>query len=172
MIALRFKKPTSLVLAAVAGLCAPALAAGAAAQEAPIPLPPAVIARDGQGHATVRAVHLDTPITVNGRLDDEVYQTVPSIGDFIQSLPHEGEPATERTEAWVMFDDTNIYVSARCWDSAPPSEWVANEMRRDTNQLRQNDTFGVMFDTFNDHRNGFVFYTNPLGAARRFCVYG
>ena len=37
-------------------------------------------------------------------------------------------------------------------------------MRRDTNQLRQNDTFGVILDTFYDRRNGFLFYTNPLGA--------
>ena len=55
-------------------------------------------------------------------------------------------------------------MSARVWDSAPESEWVANEMRRDTNQLRQNDTFAVLFDTFYDRRNGFNFYTNPLGA--------
>ena len=63
-----------------------------------------------------------------------------------------------------MFDETNVYVSARIWDSAPESEWVANEMRRDTNQLRQNDTFAVFFDTFYDRRNGFNFYTNPLAA--------
>ena len=63
-----------------------------------------------------------------------------------------------------MFDETNVYVSARVWDSAPESEWVANEMRRDTSQLRQNDTFTALFDTFYDRRNGFNFYTNPLGA--------
>ena len=72
--------------------------------------------------------------------------------------------ATERTEAWILFDETNVYVSARVWDSAPESQWVANEMRRDTSQLRQNDTFAVLFDTFYDRRNGFLFYTNPLGA--------
>ena len=38
-----------------------------------------------------------------------------------------------------MFDDTNVYVSARLWESAPRSQWVANEMRRDTAQLREND---------------------------------
>ena len=43
-----------------------------------------------------------------------------------------------------MFDDDFIYVSGRCWDSAPPDKWIANEMRRDTNQLRQNDMFGVL----------------------------
>ena len=168
MTALQYKNPKILILAAVAGLLALPRIGGAAPGQVPDPSPPSVIARDAEGHATVRAVHLDTPIVVNGRLDDEVYQSVPSIGDFIQSLPHEGAPASERTEAWVMFDDTNIYVAARCWDSAPPSEWVANEMRRDTNQLRQNDTFGVMFDTFYDHRNGYAFYTNPLGALADF----
>ncbi len=63
-----------------------------------------------------------------------------------------------------MFDDNFMYVSCRCWDSAPPDQWTANEMRRDTSQLRQNDMFGVLFDTFHDRRNGFNFYTNPLGA--------
>ena len=43
-------------------------------------------------------------------------------------------------------------------------------MRRDTNQLRQNDTFGVMFDTFYDRRNGVAFYTNPLGAIADYAV--
>ena len=61
----------------------------------------------------------------------------PPITGFIQQVPDEGAPATEKTEAWIMFDSTNVYVSARLWDSAPPSEWVANEMRRDTNQHLQ-----------------------------------
>ena len=38
-------------------------------------------------------------------------------------------------------------------------------MRRDTSQLRQNDTFGVMFDTFYDKRNGYIFYANAIGGA-------
>ncbi len=48
-----------------------------------------------------------------------------------------------------------IYVSARAWDSAPESEWVANEMRRDTNQLRQNDTSELS-------NRGFVIKVNRL----------
>ena len=36
-----------------------------------------------------------------------------------------------------MFDGDNIYVAARCWDRAPPDKWIANELRRDTNQMRQ-----------------------------------
>jgi hypothetical protein len=61
-------------------------------------------------------------------------------------------------------------VSARCWDSAPPERWISNELRRDTNQLRNNDHIGVMFDTFYDRRSGFLFYTNPLGALADYSV--
>ena len=130
----------------------------------PAPVAPAVMSRDEAGRTTVRAIRLAEGIRLDGQLDEAVYHTVPAITDFIQQVPDIGAPATEKTEAWVMFDETNVYVSARVWDSAPESQWVANEMRRDTNQLRQNDTFTAFFDTFYDRRNGFNFYTNPLGA--------
>ncbi len=130
----------------------------------PAPVAPAVMTRDEQGRATVRAIRLDEGLRLDGVLDEQVYGAVPAITGFIQQLPDSGAPATERTEAWILFDETNVYVSARVWDSAPESQWVANEMRRDTTQLRQNDTFTAFFDTFYDRRNGFNFYTNPLGA--------
>jgi len=54
-------------------------------------------------------------------------------------VPRDGQEQTERTDVWITYDDRNIYVSCRCWDSAPADKWIANELRRDTNQLRQND---------------------------------
>jgi hypothetical protein len=121
---------------------------------------PAVVSRDGG--VTVRAIHVPGGLRVDGRLDDEIYLQVEPISDFVQQEPDEGRPATERTQAWVFFDDKNIYVAARCWESRPDRR-VANEMRRDTSQLRQNDTFAVLFDTFHDRRNGYLFYANPIG---------
>src|SRR4029078_1979387 len=140
-----------------------ALAMPAVAQQALVPAGEPVMTRDRDGHATVRAVRLTPPLRIDGRLDEDIYRTIPPITDFIQTLPkNNGEP-TERTEAWVMFDGEYIYAAARCWDSAPPDKWTANEMRRDANQIRQNDHFGFMLDTFHDRRNGYVFYANPLG---------
>ncbi len=129
----------------------------------PAPVAPEVVTRDDQGNATVRATRIATPIEIDGNLDEALYRDVPAIGDFVQVLPEDGAPATERTEAWIAFDDENIYVGGRVWESHPESEWVANEMRRDANQLTQNDSFGVAFDTFFDKRNGVFFYVNPLG---------
>ena len=136
----------------------------------PPPLAPDVIRRNEQGDATIRAVELPDGIRLDGQLDENVYFTVPAITGFIQQAPDEGAPATEETEAWILFDADNIYVAARVWDSAPPSQWVANEMRRDTRQLRQNDTFAVILDTFYDRRNGVAFYTNALGALADFQI--
>ena len=127
------------------------------------PVPPETIVRDAMGRATVRAVALAAPLELDGALDEGVYETVPAFSGFIQQMPLEGAPATERTEAWVFYDDTNIYVSARLWDSAPESQWIANEMQRDSFQLIYNDAFSVAFDTFYDRRNGFSFRVNPIG---------
>ena len=134
----------------------------------PEPLP--VFSRDSEGRVTVRAVRLTEPLVIDGSLDEEIYQTLPPITELFQQVPEEGSPATEKTEIWVTFDAANIYVTARCWDSAPPDQWVANDYRRDSFQMKQNDTFGVSFDTFFDRRNGFVFYTNPLGARVDYAV--
>ena len=140
-----------------------AVASVGAAQQPPNPVPPEVITRNDARMATVRAVRLGEPLRVDGRLDEAVYRDTPAITDFIQTLPRNGEEPTERTEAWVLFDAENFYVSARVWDSAPPNRWIANEMRRDANQVRQNDHFGFLIDTFHDRRNGYVFYSNPVG---------
>ena len=143
---------------------APAVAPapGVPIDDPPPPVPPAVVTRDG-GRATVRAIRLTTGLRVDGRLDEPVYREVAPVSDFVQQLPDEGAPATERTDAWVMFDDENFYVSGRCWDSAPPGEWAATDMQRDSRNMLNNDLFGFLIDTFYDRRNALLFYANPLG---------
>jgi hypothetical protein len=118
----------------------------------------------------VRGIKLTSPLKVDGRLDDEIYTREQPFGGLIQVAPNYGEAQTERSDVWIMYDDRAMYVTCRCWDSAPPGEWIVNELRRDTNGLRQNDHFGVMFDTYYDRRSGFAFYTNPLGARADYSI--
>ncbi len=118
---------------------------------------------------TVRAVRLDGPIQVDGRLDDPVYGRVAPLTDFIQQEPQEGRPATEKTDAWILFDDSHLYISARCWDSQP-ERGIANELRRDNGNILGNDNVTFVIDTFHDRRNGYLFQTNPLGALRDMTV--
>ncbi|MEQ1908288.1 MAG: DUF5916 domain-containing protein [Vicinamibacterales bacterium] len=151
-----------LLCAAAPALFAQGRPAAPSTSDAPAPVSPAVVSRDAEGHVTVRAVRVASSMRIDGRLDESAYESTSSVSDFLQQEPNEGQAATEKTEAWVFFDDSNIYVSARCWDTQP-GRMVANEMRRDTAQLRQNDTFGVLLDTFHDRRNGYLFYANPIG---------
>ena len=101
----------------------------------PPPVAPATIARDANRRATLRAVQLTDSLEMDGVLDEDVYDTVPSFGDFIQQIPLEGEPSTERTEAWVFYDSEHVYVAGRLWDSASEARWIVNEMRRDSPNL-------------------------------------
>ena len=164
----RIARPARVVslLLCLAGVAA---ASPAFAQDAePIDGPPApvgseVVSRDAAGRVTLRAVHLTEPLVIDGLLQDPVYRQVPAIGDFVQQEPHEGEPATERTELWIFFDATNIYFSVRCLDDEP-DRIIANEMRRDSNNIFQNDNVQLVIDTFYDRRSGVLFQTNALGA--------
>ena len=131
----------------------------------PPPDLPATVARDEAGRVTVRAVRLDTPLTFDGRLDEDVYRRISPAGDFVQQEPREGAPATEKTDVWVFFDAATLYVSARCWDTHP-ERMVINERRRDHINIYQNENFIVTLDTYHDRRNAFLFETNPLGALR------
>jgi hypothetical protein len=142
---------------------APSSASGVAIIDGPPPpQPPDMVARDELGRVTLRAVRLPEPLVLDGRLDDPVYGEVPAVSGFIQQEPREGQVATEQTDVWVFFDDDNVYVSARCWDSHP-ERIVVSELRRGNVGISRGDNLTVVLDTFYDRRNGFFFQTNPLG---------
>src|SRR6185436_4523859 len=92
---------------------AAAIALLASAAQAGAQLP--VSSRDAAGNVVIRATRITTPIQVDGKLDDEVYRRVEALTDFIQSEPQTGAPSSERTDAWVLFDDDNLYLACRCW---------------------------------------------------------
>ncbi|MGE0394259.1 MAG: DUF5916 domain-containing protein [Vicinamibacterales bacterium] len=114
----------------------------------------------------LRAVHVPGGLKLDGRLDEEVYKLPPATTQFIQQEPRPGEPATEKTEAWVFYDEKNIYFCFRLWDSHP-ERMIINEMRHDASQdIFQNENISITIDTFHDQRSGYYFMTNPLGARR------
>ena len=128
----------------------------------PVPVLPNVISRDESGGITVRAVRVTSPLRIDGRLDETVYETLIPASDFIQLEPYPDVPATEKTDVWVLFDDEHVYVAFRCWETQP-ERLVANEMRRDNpTAYTANDSIGLAFDTFYDRRNGVAFTVNPV----------
>ena len=112
---------------------------------------------------SVPAIRADQAPTIDGVLDDAVWQKAPVIDQFTQQEPREGATATERTEVRVMYDSKNLLIAVHAFD-AQPSAIVATEMRRDADRLFDEDNFQIILDTFNDSRNGYMFLTTPLGA--------
>jgi hypothetical protein len=136
--------------------------AGVALHGPPPPAPPAVIAHDDQGRVTIRAVAVDEPLHIDGRLDEGVYGRVPAITEFVQIEPDAGQPVSEATAVWVLYDRDHLYISARCSDRHP-ERIVANDMRRDGANITQNDNMSIVLDTFYDRRNGYEFLVTPVG---------
>jgi hypothetical protein len=128
----------------------------------PAPLPPAVINRDEAGNATVRTMRLPSPLVFDGALDEAPYRDVPSMSDFIQQEPNEGGPASDRTEIWIFFDERNLYIGARLWESEKGRR-VTSDMRRDSQNFYNNDHVAILFDTFYDRRNGLGVSANSQG---------
>jgi hypothetical protein len=108
------------------------------------------------------AVPVEEAIRLDGRLLEETWRVSPPATGFVQAEPREGAPATEGTEVWIAFDDENLYIGAWLHDSNPEG-LVVNDIRKDFDDQTQ-DAFSVILDTFADHRNGYVFMTNPEGA--------
>jgi hypothetical protein len=114
-----------------------------------------------------RAAPAGMPITIDGRLDEEVWGNASPITTFIQAQPDAGAPATERTEVRLLYDADNLYISAVCYDSEP-DRLVVKTLERDYPGVISEtmDSFGFSLDTFLDRRNSFIFFINPRGGLK------
>ena len=99
--------------------------------------------------------------TIDGILDEGVWRSAKPLSEFVQAEPVEGEPASQQTEVRILYDDDAIFIGATLYDE-DPSEIVTTDTRRDSG-LGDQDSFQMIFDTFHDHQNGFIFGTNAGG---------
>jgi hypothetical protein len=113
---------------------------------------------------TFTAGKLDTAAegpVIDGRVNEAIWQSVQPISSFTQQDPIEGAPASEKTEVRVIVGKGNVYVAIIAFDN-DPSKIIVSQARRDAS-LTETDSIVMVFDTFNDNQNAFVFGTNPLG---------
>lgn len=134
-------------------LCAAALAG-------PVLLAPS--AATAQGRPAASAVGIEQPVRVDGELTDSAWVQAEWAGGFTQRQPRPGEPSSESTEFAVVYTSDTLFVGVRANDREP-ARIVAKEMERDSD-LFQDDSILLLFDTFNDGRNAYLFVTNPNGA--------
>ena len=108
------------------------------------------------------------PLRIDGALDEPLYSGAARFGLHSAGAAARVQPATEKTELWLAFDDDNVYVSFRCWESEPERSRRQRDAARRHEHRGRATTRGVHASTrFYDRRNGVVFIINAIGGTDR-----
>ena len=102
----------------------------------------------------------NTPPTIDGVLDDAVWQQAPFETGFIIYHPDYGSPMSEDTKVWYAYDRENLYFAFKCYDSEPDKVKTSVTAR---DKIRSDDWICINLDTFNDQQAIYALYVNPTG---------
>ena len=125
---------------------------------------PCLAQQGPEGDAPAKSVRIQRaaePPTIDGVLDEEVWQRAPVVDDFHQITPVEFDAPTERTEVYVLYDRDALYIGARLYDSQPGL--INARILRQGQAIGSDDRFFVHIDPFNNRRSGYLFGINPNG---------
>ena len=89
----------------------------------------------------------------------EVALQMVKVTGFTQRTPYDGESVSQPTEAYLGYDQQNLYVVFVCFDD--PKQVRARLSRRE--DIYDDDQVEIMLDTFHDRRRAYAFQTTPLG---------
>ena len=107
---------------------------------------------------------IDQEILLDGILDEAVWGLADSASDFWQLFPTDSLKAQDITEVKLLYNDTHIYIGATA-KSSVGGDFIVSSLRRDYS-ARSNDNVTVLFDTFRDGQNAFLFGVNAYGVQR------
>ena len=96
---------------------------------------------------------------IDGQLTDPVWQNAAIFGDFFQTQPGDNVKPTFPTEVMMGYDAKNFYIAFRITQDR--STVRATVARRDN--IFDDDYVGMYLDTFNDQRQAYTIFVNPLG---------
>ena len=111
---------------------------------------------------TLHAKSIVDKITIDGKINEEIWKTAQVASDFIMFEPDNGKPISQgkRTEVKVLYDNSALYISALLYDDEPTkiSKEVTN---RDVFGIA--DNFSVSINGYNDGQQDFRFYVSAAG---------
>ncbi|MEO6904758.1 MAG: carbohydrate binding family 9 domain-containing protein, partial [Ginsengibacter sp.] len=101
-------------------------------------------------------------ITIDGEANEDVWKKADVAKNFFMVLPMDTSQAKVQTEVEMTYDETNLYLLAKCFN-APRKTEIVESLRRDFNFVK-NDNFIVFIDPFDDQTDGFAFGSNAENA--------
>ncbi|MEM6633380.1 MAG: DUF5916 domain-containing protein [Bacteroidota bacterium] len=120
-------------------------------------------AQNGETQSTIHIKKTTAPVILDGVLDDEAWKQAEAANNFWQNFPVDTLRAQNQTEIYMTYDETYLYVGFKCY--ASNDKYVTQSLRRDY-RAGGSDNITILFDTFNDGMNSFVFGMNPFGVRR------
>ena len=111
----------------------------------------------------IQIVSTDEQIELDGELNEDVWKRCSPATNFSQYWPTDTIPAKGETEIFFAYDDENLYVAAICYSKG--NNFIAESLKRDYG-FRNTDNLSIMFDTYADNTNSFLFGVNAFGAVR------
>lgn len=103
--------------------------------------------------------HINTAPVIDANLDDEAWNSVEWDGNFTQFMPDEGKSPTQKTKFKIIYDDKNLYIAVRCYDT-DPDKIVSRMSRRDG---FEGDWIEINLDSYHDLRTAFSFTITVAG---------
>ena len=79
----------------------------------------------------LEALRIDQRISIDGQLDEAIWSTAELASDFVQTKPNTGQPASQRTEVRLLYDNNNLYVGAHIYDDP---DLILNEINKRDNE--------------------------------------
>jgi hypothetical protein len=116
--------------------------------------------KDKRGNFRVTATKFSSSPKIDGTLENPLWEEGIVIDSFTQYEPQEGSEPSEKTVAYIGYDNKNLYIAVRAYDSDPKAVRACLTQR---DQVMGDDVITVYLDTFNDKKRAFVFQVNPCG---------
>lgn len=113
--------------------------------------------------------YTENPFKVDGILDEPVWNMAESTDSFYQFFPADTVQAVKQTEVRMLYSSTTLYIGITMYSDG--DDYVIPSLKRDYG-AGGNDNISVVFDTFNDGTNAFLFGINPLGVRREALISG
>ncbi len=108
----------------------------------------------------VRIPRIAADVTVDGKLNEPVWQQAAVLTGFSEFSPHDGIPAADSTQVFVWYSPTAVYFGIRAFELHS----AVHATLADRDKIAADDNVQILLGTFHDHRQAYVFGVNPLGA--------
>jgi len=126
-------------------------------------------AQDVNKSFLVKYIQNGEKINPDGILQEPEWEMAESAKDYWQYFPADTVLAQQQSEIKMLYDDENLYIGIKV--NTAGKNYALTSLERDFRGAG-NDSFSLLFDTYNDGTNAFIFGINPYGVRREGLISG